>query len=164
MTRTRFLGVLLAGALAACGDDSTPPRQGDGPAARADSAPPTSREASAGLEASTPGKEAGSSTARLGEPCTAATTCEKGGSGIAKCRTTWPDGYCLVEGCSATAMDCPGDPGMGRRKVGAGKCVLAPTPTCLLMCGTENDCRPGYQCAEKADAMGHGNVKVCIPK
>ena len=102
--------------------------------------------------------------AKVGDPCGKTTECEKGGSGIATCRETWPSGYCLVEGCSTSAMDCPDDPGMGKIAIGAAKCVLAPTPTCLKMCGVVTDCRSGYKCVGKADAMGHGDVKVCVPQ
>ncbi len=102
--------------------------------------------------------------ARVGDPCTATTACPKAGSGVTACRDGWPGGYCVVDGCTALNHDCPDDPGMGKFAVGGGKCVIAPTPTCLKMCNAASDCRSGYDCVEKPDGMGHGSVKVCVPR
>jgi hypothetical protein len=161
MMRALLIGTLLAYGIA-CGSSSSPPP--------ADSKPPAVEASSPGSEASAP-REAGKATeaatpqaAKLGDPCTKATQCEKTGGGIAVCRESWPGGYCVVEGCTALSHDCPGDPGMGKFAVGGGKCVLAPTPVCLKMCAAAGDCRSGYDCVEKPDGMGHGAVKVCVPK
>jgi hypothetical protein len=100
---------------------------------------------------------------KVGDVCDAATACPAGGSGKPICRSAWPGGYCLVEGCQDHGHDCPGDPGLNGT-FGDSKCVLAPTATCLKMCKSSADCRQGYSCEQKSDAAGHGSANVCVPK
>jgi hypothetical protein len=125
-------------------------------------------EAGGGVDAKKGGEagvkpDGGNTGTKVGDPCTAATKCPAGGSGKAACQTAWPDGYCVVDGCSQHGHDCPGDPGQNSN-VGDSKCVLAPTAACLKLCTTQADCRSGYTCAQKSDAAGHGQVQVCVPK
>jgi hypothetical protein len=79
------------------------------------------------------------------------------------CLTDWPGGYCAVDGCEQHGHDCPNDPGLGGTAKIGGKCVIAPTNTCLALCASSADCREGYSCVPKPDAAGHGTADVCFP-
>lgn len=131
--------------------------------ARADVAEDVGAEdaADAALEASEEAEAA--SPLGVGSACQAGDPCPEGGSGEAVCIDSWPGGYCAVSGCAEHGHDCPGDPGLGVTATEGSKCVLAPEPTCLALCGSAADCRPGYDCISKQDAAGHGSVKVCAP-
>lgn len=101
---------------------------------------------------------------RVGSACTASSACPAGAAGRATCVTSWPDGYCVVDGCSSHGHDCPDDPGQDASVTSGSKCVKAPTARCLALCVSEADCRTGYACVAKTDAAGHGSAKVCFPR
>lgn len=125
---------ILFSAIPACGDATTPPA-----------------------------KDAGATATQIGDACVATTACPAGGSGTPVCLTDWPAGYCAVALCTVHAHDCPEDPGLGNTSSSGSQCVLAPEPTCLALCGSTADCRPGFICAPRADAAGHGTAQVCVP-
>ncbi len=106
----------------------------------------------------------GGGGAKVGDPCSSADSCPAGGSGSPACLTDWPGGYCAVEGCEQHGHDCPEDPGLGAVATTGSQCVLAPSATCLALCGNDDDCRPDYACTPKPDAAGHGTATVCVPR
>lgn len=108
------------------------------------------------------GAEAGAG--KVGDPCTGPAQCPGGGSGTTVCVSAWPEGYCAVSDCTQHGHDCPNDPGLGGTATTGGKCVLAPTATCLALCASDVDCRDGYECVPKPDAAGHATANVCFPK
>ncbi len=125
-------------------------------------APDAGGEQGGGADAGTT-PDAGASGSRVGDPCRSASDCPAGGSGATTCLISWPQGYCAVSGCAQHGHDCPNDPGLGSTSTVGGKCVNAPTATCLALCADSASCRAGYVCEQRDDAAGHGTSGVCVP-
>lgn len=121
-------------------------------------------ESSDAAKSGSGGASAEAGSAKIGDACASAAECPAGGSGTPVCVTDWPEGYCAVSACAEHGHDCPDDPGLGGTAKTGGKCVLAPTETCLALCASDADCRDGYECVGKPDAAGHTSTNVCFPK
>jgi hypothetical protein len=95
---------------------------------------------------------------KIGDKCTVSTDCSVNGDRL--CDSTEPGGYCTVFNCEPNA--CPDD----------SLCVAFVEPTCsspaqsdrftrtfcMATCGSDGDCRSGYQCID----VTHDEVREVV--
>lgn len=96
---------------------------------------------------------------KIGDDCQISTDCSAAGDRL--CDITAPGGYCTVFNCEPNS--CPEDEslcvqfGWQRSPLCAG--TQSPSPYarafCMATCESDDDCRPGYQCAELSDRDGN---------
>jgi hypothetical protein len=115
-------------------------------------------------------------TPGVGSACTFSTDC--GTTGTLVCDTSEFQGYCTVEDCvpdecptnSACVLFNPQVPGCGYNDRAQGSRIA--DQFCMATCGSNSDCRDGYECADPTlapwraeilDNLDNRGVKVCIP-
>jgi len=76
-------------------------------------------------------------TSEIGDECGANVDCSANGDRV--CDTTAPDGYCTILGCRADS--CPEESICVAWREG-----VAQRTYCMRHCGSDSDCRDGYQC------------------
>jgi len=87
----------------------------------------------------------GGCSAEIGDECSANVDCSTNGDRA--CDTSAPGGYCTILDCRANS--CPEE----------AMCVawdegVAERTFCMRHCGSDSDCRGGYQCFKPADHAG----------
>jgi hypothetical protein len=88
-------------------------------------------------------------SAEIGDECGANVDCSPNGDRV--CDLTAPGGYCTILGCIADS--CPEESVCVAWDEGAARRTF-----CMRHCGSDSDCRDGYQCFDPARwAADHGS-------
>jgi hypothetical protein len=114
---------------------------------------------------------------QIGDECETSVDCSQGGERL--CDITQPGGYCTIFNCEPG--DCPDDSvcvvfgaepsALPACNQGDGLSRFARS-FCMASCGSNSDCRSGYDCIDVGDAsnpwaalvVDHGESgKICIP-
>jgi len=111
---------------------------------------------------------------QIGDECQTSVDCSQGGERL--CDITQPGGYCTIFNCEPNT--CPEDSAciaFGAQLSGASACSSADGLSrftrsfCMRTCGSNDDCRGGYTCADVTGTPWHGLAvdrgrarRVCI--
>jgi hypothetical protein len=123
---------------------------------------------------------------KIGDACLTGTDCSNQDNVARVCDTTSPQGYCTVEGCDF--QTCPGEAVCARFFPGVestapacttgtecgidefctvgGRCAPRAIERrfCMLTCGSDGDCRDGYECRTLELMRVHGGEPVPDPQ
>ncbi|HEU4733295.1 MAG TPA: hypothetical protein VFT22_35630 [Kofleriaceae bacterium] len=122
----------------------------------------------------------------IGDACSVATDCSTSGDRLCSLINA-PDGYCTIQGCDYST--CPDEAACIRFFTGsfankpctqataatdcsrdelcslAGQCVARSSEVryCMRTCGSDGDCRDGYECRDVEKMKAHGGEPVLAP-
>lgn len=120
----------------------------------------------------------------IGDPCTLNGDCSPNGDRICDPDPASPNGYCTILGCDSST--CPDEAVCVRFFTGnftnkqctgaqdcsldelcsvTGNCVARSSEIryCMRTCGSDGDCRDGYECRDLTRMMEHGGEPVLKP-
>jgi hypothetical protein len=123
----------------------------------------------------------------IGDECVVSSDCSSSGDRF--CDTSSRGGYCTIQGCdyntcpdeavcvrvfTGSFSNKPCDPTVPHDEAGCtldelcslvGSCVprSAEIRFCMRKCGSDGDCRDGYECRDIPDMIDHGGEPVLFP-